>query len=173
MSVGTYALIETVTLGSTAASVTFSSIPQTYTDLIVVANIGIAVSDDYPALRVGNGSVDTGSNYSLTGVSGNGSSATSGRDSNRVAWYTSFCNTSNPGNYNLIFNLQDYANTTTFKSGLIRTNFASAHTSALVVLWRSTSAINTLQFSLFDGTGGRAYNTGSTFRLYGIQAGNQ
>ena len=70
----TYSLIESQTLGSAAANVTFSSIPTTFTDLILVistATTSIADQD----MQVGNGSVDTGANYSRTWLQGNGSAA--------------------------------------------------------------------------------------------------
>ena len=72
----TYTPIATQTLGSAAASVTFSSIPQGYTDLVVV--IGSATFSANSSLYFQyNG--DTGANYSSTRLTGNGSSASSSR----------------------------------------------------------------------------------------------
>jgi hypothetical protein len=160
---GTYTLISSNTLGSSAGSVTFSSIPSTYTDLIIVSNIiGNATQENYFRF---NG--DTGSNYSSTLVAGNGTSATSTRFSNQNVGYISRLATSvvtNP-NYNSILSIMDYANTTTHKTALVRANNAGAATEAVVSLWRSTAAVNSV--TILPSTS--SYATGSTFRLYGIE----
>lgn len=70
-------LIGTVTLGSTATSINFTSIPQTATDLVIL----LSVRGDLFNPQIGhflrfNG--DTGSNYSDRQLSGNGSTAASG-----------------------------------------------------------------------------------------------
>ena len=168
----TYALIESQVLGSAAASVTFSSIPGTYTDLLLVFD-GAMTTADYVLFQVGNGSVDTGANYSATRLIGNGSSAASGRSSGSN--YIQFSDVMNTNRNNLIAHFQDYSNTTTNKTLLTHTNTpltdggAAGTVSAGVGLWRSTSAINTIKFYTFVG---QTFITGSTFRLYGIQAGN-
>lgn len=166
----TYTPIATTTLGSSATSYTFSSIPSTYTDLVLVINAGMATLDDYPAIQVGNGSIDTGTNYSKTELYGTGSAAASFRDTSQAAIYCPVINQTNAGSYNAIFNFQNYSNTTTNKTVLFRTNNYSANVSADVGLWRSTSAINQIKVGLYYGSGGRAYVAGSTFTLYGIQA---
>jgi hypothetical protein len=78
----TYTPIATTTLGSSTSSYTFSSIPQTYTDLVlIVSGYGAASDGNSIVCRVGNGTVDSGTNYSTTRLSGSGSSASSGRSS--------------------------------------------------------------------------------------------
>ena len=75
----TYTPIASQTLGSAAASVTFSSIPQGYTDLVIVNNVTCTIDTQVIGCQY-NG--DTGANYSKTYLLGNGSSAFSGRNSN-------------------------------------------------------------------------------------------
>ena len=107
----TYTPIASQTLGSAAASVTFSSIPQGYTDLVIVGNCGISNTGTTLSLRF-NG--DTGTNYSETTISGNGSTAVSSRASNINNAYlndTTAFNSSLEGN--IIFNVMNYANSTT------------------------------------------------------------
>ena len=71
----TYTPIASVTLSAATSSVTFSGIPQTYTDLVVVINAGNSGGTGYGiALQCNN---DTGSNYSFTQLYGTGSAATS------------------------------------------------------------------------------------------------
>jgi hypothetical protein len=163
---GTYTLIASNTLSSNAGSITFSSIPGTYTDLILVSNIiGNATQENYFRLNS-----DTGSNYSSTLLAGNGTSATSVRFSNQDVAYISRLATSvvtNP-NYNSILSFMDYANTTTYKTAIARANNAGAATEAVVSLWRSTSAVNSI--TILPSTS--SYASGSTFKLYGIEAGN-
>jgi hypothetical protein len=119
----TYTPIATTTLGSAAPSYTFSSIPQGYTDLVLVVG-SVSVSNDGYALDFKiNG--DTGSNYSLTNISGNGSTVRSDRVSNGtntandIAYYYGF-SSSSPGQSTL--NFMNYSNTTTYKTVLARTS---------------------------------------------------
>jgi hypothetical protein len=166
----TYVAIATQTASGSASSITFSSIPQTYTDLIVIMNAGQASpSVNQTRLRVGNGTADTGSNYSQTILFGNGSSANSAKDSN--VDYINFDYLAAPGisgDYNtVIANFMNYSNTTTYKTILHRAGKATNGTDALVSLWRSTSAINII--SLFTSAGNN-WTAGSTFSLYGIAA---
>jgi hypothetical protein len=166
----TYTELDKVTVGTAVASVTFSSIPGTYTDIVAVF-AGTMTAADYVQFQVGNGSVDTGSNYSNTALKGNGSTASSSRSSNSTNIFTPEPMNTNQGN--LIINFQNYANTTTYKTTVMRTNVpltdggAAASTSTTVGLWRSTSAINTIKFYTFAG---QTFATGSTFTLYGIKA---
>ena len=79
----TYTPIATTTLSSAQATVDFTGISSAYTDIILIANYGLSLPDESPMLRVGNGSIDTGSNYSSTELYGTGSSAGSQRTSYR------------------------------------------------------------------------------------------
>jgi hypothetical protein len=160
----TYTPIATQTLGSAAASVTFSSIPSTYTDLILIANNSSASNQDALVLKVGNGSVDTGSNYSTTFVYGTGSGTGSSRTSSatNIFWGRS----SSVMNANTL-HLMNYSNTSTYKTVLSRGNAADAIAIAYVGLWRSTSAINII--TIGTEVGGNI-SAGSTFTLYGIAA---
>jgi len=158
----TYESIATQTLGSAAASVTFTSIPSTYTDLVLVF-AGTNSANSEGTLQV-NG--DTATNYSATVLDGNGSSASSARYATRSSIYTQVlgCGTDQ---YNMIIHLQNYSNTTTYKTILTRFNAASKGTSACVGLWRSTSAITSI--TLGNLSGGN-FNTGAVISLYGIKA---
>jgi hypothetical protein len=164
----TYEKIATSTLGSAAADVTFSSISGSYTDLVLVIVPKSASGSVDLYIQVGNGSVNTGTNYSRTIVRGTGSAAESIRSSN-IAFIRP---TSNVGvdttfNSNFILNFMNYSNTTTNKTVLSRTNDATDGTEAGVYLWRSTSAINIMKIYL---SGGINLASGSTFTLYGIKS---
>jgi hypothetical protein len=157
----TYTPIATQTLGSAAASVTFSSIPQGYTDLVIVVNAGASAATANGGIRF-NG--DTGNNYSQTTMRGNGSAAASANIAKINLDYYGF--TTSLTNLEII-QIQNYSNSTTYKTVLARGDSADYGVRAQVGLWRNTSAITRIDFK------SDAYNfiTGSTFSLYGIQVG--
>ena len=167
MPTNTYtALDQKVITGSPAASITFTSIPSGYTDLIMVADIAMSspTGTVYIVGQVGNATVDTGTNYSFTAVVGNGSTVSSYRNSNQTYFQ---CDTYLTGTNRAIIELQlqSYSNTSINKVILGRTSGPGQSASAYVNLWRSTAAINTLK--LYDYTG-NSFAIGSTFTLYGI-----
>jgi hypothetical protein len=161
----TYTPIATNTLGTAVPTVTFSSISQDYTDLVLVAATTSTSAATNFTLRLGNGSVDTASNYSATRLVGNGSSATSGTNSATVLNFGDVGNPSIP-TVNII-SIMNYTNTTTFKTILGRANTSDIQVQGLVGLWRKTpEAINIITI----GTGSGNFAIGSTFTLYGIKA---
>lgn len=154
----TYDKIATNTLGSAAASVTFSSIPATYTDLVLVV-AGTATSNNTAYMQF-NG--DTATNYSATQIYGTGSVAASNRlTSSSFMWLGEFYT-----NSNLIVQIPNYANTTTYKNQLCRTSTPSAYVQAIIGLWRSTAAITSITATMTSTT----YASGTSFTLYGIKA---
>ena len=76
----TYTLISSNTLSSSAASITFSSIPATYTDLVLRWSVNTSSLQDGGIYF--NGTLGT-TNYSRTFLAGNGATASSSRNSNR------------------------------------------------------------------------------------------
>ena len=159
----TYVSIATQTLGSAAASVTFSSISSTYTDLVLVMQpAGGSVDIQYQF------NADTGSNYSYTYLGGNGTAATSGRGTSTA--YIQADNfgyaTSTLGQNTTIAQIMNYSNATTYKTVISRTNNATTGVDASVGLWRSTAAITQVLIK----TNATTFSTGSTFTLYGILA---
>jgi hypothetical protein len=166
---GTYTLIASTTIGSTGSSLTFSSIPQTYTDLVIVSNAlrGISGSGGDLVRLQFNG--DTSSNYSWTQGYGNGSSAVSNNSTNQTqAFAGAAADATGTSNWcPNICHILDYANTTTYKSALARVNQNGSYTGIVINLWRSTAAINSIYLTATNG-----FTAGSTFKLYGIEAGN-
>jgi hypothetical protein len=158
----TYEKIATTTLGSGAADVTFSSIPATYTDLIL---IGAGSNSALNTIRLEfNG--DTSTVYSETGLLGSGTSAISLRNTGNAFISHNFTDTTLA---NGITQIQNYSNTTTYKTAITRWNAptsSSPYTAAYVGLWRSTAAINAIKIYVGSGT----MQTGSTFTIYGIKA---
>lgn len=160
----TYSTIQTTTLGSAAASVTLSSIPSTYTDLILIANVQASTAGQGLTMQF-NG--DTGSNYSTTGLRGNGTAASSFRQTTSTNILLSNFAEPPTGSQNVcIAQFQNYSNSTTNKTVLTRANSAGFGVDALVGLWRSTSAISSIRIDITGGT----MSIGSNFTLYGITA---
>ena len=161
----TYTPIATTTLGSSASTVTFSSISGAYTDIIAVITAKVVASSYDLSFRLNS---DSGTNYSLTALSGNGSTASSIRVSNASAGrgdYRAYMDTSEFNNY--IIHFMNYSNSTTYKTTIGRGNSAALGTDAVVNLWRNTAAITTIVFAPeFTGS----FATGSTFTLYGVKS---
>lgn len=163
----TYIPIATTTTSGSAASYTFSSIPSTYTDLILVVN-GTNSSGSTEDLMVRyNG--DTGTNYSRTFLEGTTSALNSGRTSDQT--YAIIGGYIGSGkNFVTIFQFLNYSNTTTYKTSLSRANIGNAATYGIystVGLWRSTAAINSVQ--VFWPSAG-TFGNGTSLTLYGIAA---
>lgn len=161
----TYEPIATQNGTGSSATVTFSSIPSTYTDIVLVANPVFTVNAANINIRI-NG--DTGTNYSDTYINGNGTTAASARDTNQTLIYFSGTSTgvTTANRDNGIAHFMNYSNTTTYKTVLIRYNQAGQIVVGEVGLWRNTAAITSI--SLIATTGN--LDTASTFTLYGIKA---
>lgn len=163
----TYTPISATTLGSASNSVTFTSIPSTYTDLILVTTGKNSNSFDAIDIRVGNGSIDSGANYGITAMNGNGSAGQTFADSNATSM-TNMGITSSATLQTSIFHFMDYSNTTTYKTVLGRSNVTDFRVAVIAGLWRSTSAINQIQLRCDNAS--YNFTAGSTFTLYGIAA---
>jgi hypothetical protein len=153
----TYTPIATTSISS--GSYTFSSIPSTYTDLVLIVNGTSTGTNINYGIRF-NG--DSASNYSSTRFYGDGTSAGSDRLVNYNNSITSnFASTQSSA----IYNIMGYSNTTTYKTMIVRAGSASAYVWANTGMWRSTAAINSIEFLTTAG----ATFTG-TLTLYGIAA---
>jgi hypothetical protein len=162
----TYVPIATQTASGSVSSLTFSSIPQTYTDLVLILGSLDMPAGSAPWLQF-NG--DTGTNYSVTFLEGTGTTATSNRRTNFSRILAGYNVTSNGSGQteNLIWNIQNYSNSTTYKTVIGRWNSPVASypgTNANVGLWRNTATITSFVISNDLGN----FTAGSTFTLYGI-----
>jgi hypothetical protein len=157
----TYEPIATTTLGSAASTITFSSIPATYTDLRIVYTGSVTV-DGVLRTYFNN---DTGANYSTTRLVGDGSAASSTRfTSTNDAVISRGLGT---GMCLVTTDIFSYAGSTnkTLLSQASEDKNGSGFTASFVNLWRSTSAINRVDFYVFGST----FASGTTVTLYGIK----
>jgi hypothetical protein len=162
----TYEPIATTTLGSAASSITFSSIPATYTDLrLVFVGKRDGATSNYVVVNVNN---DTGTNYSDTQLNGNGTTATSTRNTTADAWYCGTVATieTNPAFFSL--DIFSYAGSTykTALSTFSNDRNGSGGVQYDVNLWRNTAAITSVKISAYTGN----YASGTIATLYGIKA---
>lgn len=156
----TYKPIATQTLGSAAASVTFSSIPSTYTDLVLIVNASLASGAASTLMRYNS---DSGNNYSGTRLIGDGSSATSQRTTNANNNDIGYFNTSMCAS---MVSIQNYSNSTTYKTCLVRAN-TTDYVFGQVQMWLNTAAVTSINITNSSAVN---FNAGSTFTLYGIKA---
>lgn len=165
----TYIPIQAITLTADTSTIDFAAIPQTFTDLILVANVANnQTSTNIGVIRcqVGGDTLDTGSNYSTTLLVGELSAASSGRAANSTFTYNGECLGTLAKRSTLIIQFQNYSNTTTNKTFLTR-HGTESRIEANVSLWRNTSAIKQIRIFL----SGNSFISGSTFTLYGIGSG--
>lgn len=157
MPTPTYDLLDSTTLSSSASSVTFSSIDQSYRDLIVVVS-GTNATGAQTLRFQANG--DTGSNYNSVRMDGNGSSASSlalsAQDNVQLAVFGTTQAVA-------ITHIMDYSATDKHKTLLARGDRADDRTRATAGRWASTSAITSI--TLY---GSNSYNFDATFSLYGV-----
>lgn len=169
---GSFESIATVT-ANTTSTVTFSNIPSTYQHLQIRAIARGVFNGTFSNmnLRVGNGSVDTGSNYTYHRLIGNGTSATADGAANQTAGLFGIAGTDAGANtfYVSVVDILDYDNTNKFKtirslSGIDNNGNGTIYLQSF--LWRSSSAITTIELTL---GGAATINTNSHFALYGIK----
>lgn len=163
MATATYDLIASQTLSSAAASITFSSIAASWTDLrlVLVTKTSSASSID---IRFNS---DTASNYSSTYLLGNGSAASSGKYTNNGA--VQFADNTGTNWCMQTADIFSYAGST-YKTVLASNNDdenGSGTVDRSVSLWRSTAGIT----SVFLGTlSAVTMSVGTVASLYGIKA---
>ena len=160
----TYEPIATNTLGSATKSITFSSIPATFTDLRIVLVSTIQTAADYVEITF-NGST-TG--YSWTRLSGDGSTAASGRITSNTKWVPNLpVGGSTTVPMLITTDIFSYAGST-FKTGLMETS-ADLNGSGVVIrgvgLWQNTAAITSIKLEVQSYN----FNAGTTATLYGIK----
>ena len=159
MPTPTYDLIASNVLTSSASSVTFSSIPATYRDLVLVIDAKAVTTKDI-FVRLNS---DTGSNYSQVYMFGNGSTAGSGTNSGTSMYLTAQYATSTGASLS-ITQFLDYSATDKHKTVLSRGGETSQGVDAWATRWANTAAINTILI----GLGANNFASGSSFYLYGI-----
>lgn len=160
--VSTYVALATTTLGASASSVTFSSIPASYRDLIVVVD-GSTASSTRPVMRLNE---DTGSNYTAIMMaddgSGSYSTTSSGTYLDPIPGY------SVTGKFSAIWQVMDSGASDKHKTVLVRLNqHDGSHVHASAGRYASNTVVSSLTILTSTGVN---YTIGTTFSLFGIEA---
>jgi hypothetical protein len=163
----TYELIEAKTLSSPAASVTFTSIPGTYTDLLLSTSIRASSGGTISAGLRFNGST---TNYSERLLYGTGSSAASANATTTSIQWANLGNDTNTSNTfsNCQIYIPNYAGSTNKSvstESVTENNATGADIYLDAGLWSDTAAITSLTLTASTPD----FATNSTFYLYGIK----
>jgi hypothetical protein len=168
----TYTLISSNVLASSAASVTFSSIPATYTDLVIKCSArDDRAGSDWDDLKLVFNS-DTATNYSETFVQGTGAAATSSRDTSIAYGIAARSVTGSTATASTFGSAEIYIPSYTASQnkpysnfGNTESNVTNAFIAATALLWRNTAAITSIVVYPNNASN---FVTGSSFYLYGI-----
>ena len=160
MPTPTYDLLNSTVLSTSAASITITSIPSSYRDLVAVVNAKSSSTGGSIQVRF-NG--DGGSNYNdiiveASIASGTNTVSGSSRTNLITLWDQSELGTINS---TIIYQIQEYSQTDKHKSVLTRVNKDGTVVGMSAGRYASTSAIDTI---LFTG----AFAANSRVELYGI-----
>ena len=157
MATPTYDLIDSQVLSTSAASVTFSSIPATYRDLVLVIDGTSTSTETVNAITFNN---DTGSNYSYVWMLGTGSttSSSSGTTTSMLGGILTSSQS------NAILQIMDYSATDKHKTALLRANYSVVMGRAM--RWANTAAINEIDITFVAANAA----AGTTIYLYGVAA---
>jgi hypothetical protein len=162
-----YESISTVTVGSgSPTTVSFTSIPSTYTHLQIRALAAKGGTTDWGYMTLNS---DTGANYSYHTLKGNGSSASAGAGSSQNYMLTVVCNQSATTFSTAVIDFLDYTNTnknTTVRSLVGFDTNGGGEVYLTSGAWYNTAAVTGITFTTLSGTGFSQY---SSFALYGIK----
>lgn len=162
----TYILLNQITLANSASTVTFSNIPQTFSDLVIVCNWANSGTGDAVRIQI-NG--DTGSNYSGVWITGTSSSAIGGSEASQTSSRAAGANVGPANTFSNLMTIQffDYSAIDKQKTYLVRYGSAGTETQATASRWASNSTINSVR--LFNVLG-QNFQSGATFLMYGVTA---
>lgn len=159
MATATYEPIAAHTVSGTTNRVTFSNLPATFKDVVIVFDGKMAVNTAYIDFEFNSDTTD--SNYPYILAQGNGSST-----------YTEALTNNNNGPFinnsaaGFTLNLLDYSSTSHHKTGLWRSDTPGTMTQMGALRWASNNAINSIAF--YDSSG-EAFASGCKFAIYGIR----
>ena len=164
MAGNAYTPITSQTVASTTTTINFTSIPQTYTDLVLVISGKRNTSSNYIVMQF-NG--DTASNYSHVFTYGDGANYGTTRGGTSSIYLDLYANMTQYTRSIRHVNIMNYTNATNYKVVCSQAGLGNVSRDTIFGTWRSNSAITSL--SVFDPGGGQ-FQVGSIFTLFGIKA---
>jgi hypothetical protein len=161
MPTGTYIALADLTLSTGDSSITFSSIPASYRDLVLIVS-GTSTGGGFFAMRLNS----SATGYSRVAMAGNGSTTISYTAGSTEFIDTGFAIGAN-NSFVHIANFMDYSATDKHKTVLVRgntpQNTANQPIAAGAFRWANTNAVTSIEVFM-----GNTFNSGTTFTLYGI-----
>ena len=168
MPTATYVALANTTLGSTATDVTFSSIPSTYRDLVLIVDNLKTSSGGGENVYLNINSDTTTSNYKLLAmwgsVGGSYGSTTRTDAASIILGYNAGPNTTEA--LSMQINFMDYSATDKRKVVLCRSNNVGVGVGGSATDWYNTAAINSIKIEAET----TSFGVGTSFALYGIEA---
>jgi hypothetical protein len=170
----TYSIISSNVLGSSAATVTFSSIPATYTDLVLrISSKSDSTGDIKANVNIVINGTTTG--YSVTNMFATSGTTGANRQTSAANWNRFYTDSSYSVDFTNAFGLleiyfSNYAgsnNKVASGFGVSESNSSTDYfINATANLWQNSSAISSIALGLNSG---QNFVTGSSFYLYGIK----
>ena len=164
----TYKKIASVTVGSGgAASIEFTGIPQTYTDLKIVASIRTVAafnSDDFTIIFNANAT-----NYTQRNVIGSPNAGTVASGTGSIGYFNGNTATANVfGNLEIYIPNYTSSNYKSFSSDTVNeSNDSTTRPTFAAGLWSNTAAITSVKFNSLTSSNFMQYSTAT---LYGIKS---
>ena len=157
--------IQSYNLTSASSSVTFSNIPQTYTDLVIKISVRQTAAFPFSTFLLSLNSTTT--SFTVRYGEGDGATAASGTSPARYVMYANAANsTTNAFSCGEIY-FPEYKSSN-FKNYIVdaagEQNAATSYIDTVSGLWSNTSAITSITFTPASGN----FDTYSSFHLYGI-----
>ena len=166
-----YESIQTVTVGTATSTITFSSIPATYTHLQIRGMLNGTAAGTYNNVRMGF-NADSGTNYSTHIIYGDGTTTGALSEANGTRIYGQILITQASTSSYVgigVIDILDYANTNKYKTTKSLNGLEMNGSGSVIEFgsgnWRNTNAITSIEFVTASGN----FNVGSTLSLYGIK----
>lgn len=152
-----------VTLGSAVQTVSFTSINQTYKDLVVVVN---AIPSGVINFAMLFNNQEDGGTYNYVYARGSGSSANSAASLSTGRFQIDASGITSSQRIQATINVIDYSATNKHKTAIWRYDNPASETTMNVGRWAYTTAVSSIQLR----AGSSTWQVGSTFALYGVSA---
>jgi hypothetical protein len=168
MPTPTYTPLANITLTGSASTITFSSISQSYKDLVIVIAAAQITANNGLTVRYEFNSDTNNSNYTKAYMYGDGSSYYSGTQTTASFPNAGFFGYGDPAPlFSIKTDIADYSATDKHKAYVNRVDLSASgnQSNAMVMRWANTSAITSIAIKFSTSV-----ITGSTFALYGIAA---
>ena len=163
MGTPTYIPIANTTIGATTSAITFSSIPATYRDLIIVF-LGRSTSNVQAGIRFNNDS--SGSNYSSQRLSANGTTLVAANTTDTYIVVAKSALGTTTSDLQMNIEIMDYSATDKHKAVLSKAGNAANGFDVIANRWASNSAINSVSIR----TDANSWAIGTTVAIYGVVA---